>query len=131
MASFKNLEMAAALSFNEHIEIKKSLFSQKAIYAPTSSPLYIHVAEYTPTEGEHLERLLRLPLSQLADELKAKGTPRSAAVGQYRLEAAVSSDGRFTALQLFRFNNFNYSAASDLLTAEGNDAQLLAAVIDK
>jgi len=31
------LEMAAALSAYQHIEIKKSLFSTKAVYTPTQS----------------------------------------------------------------------------------------------
>ena len=37
MSSIKHLEMAAALSAYPHIEIKKSLFSTKAIYTPTHS----------------------------------------------------------------------------------------------
>ena len=37
MSSIKHLEMAAALSAHVHIQIKKSLFSTKAIYTPTQS----------------------------------------------------------------------------------------------
>jgi hypothetical protein len=45
-------KMAAALSTYEHIEIKKSLFSTKAIYTPTQSQAKAIILEYTPSEGE-------------------------------------------------------------------------------
>ena len=48
------LEMAAALSAYQHIEIKKSLFSTKAVYTPTQSQAKPLVLEYTPTEGERV-----------------------------------------------------------------------------
>ena len=131
MSSFKNLEMAAALSAHNHIEIKKSLFSQKAVYTPTASQIDITIAEYTPTDGERLAHLLRQPLSRLTEELKAKGCPHSTPIGQFRLEAAVSKDGQFAAVQLFRFNDFTYTAASDLLMAEGSDAAILTALLNQ
>ena len=62
MASIKNLEMAAALSAHQNITIKKSLFSTKAVYEPTQSPMKPIVLEYTPTSGERLIHLLCLPL---------------------------------------------------------------------
>ena len=48
--------MAAALSAYQHIEIKKSLFSTKAIYTPTQSQAKAVILEYTPTEGERVAR---------------------------------------------------------------------------
>ena len=42
--------MAAALSSYHHIEIKKSLFSTKAIYTPTGSPVKAMVLEYQVTD---------------------------------------------------------------------------------
>ena len=75
MSSIKDLEMAAAVSAYQHIEIKKSLFglSQKAVYVPTQSPVKANVYEYAPADGERMERLLCLPLDKMALELKAKG----------------------------------------------------------
>ena len=55
MSSIKHLEMAAALSAYPHIEIKKSLFSTKAIYTPTHSQVKAYILEYSPSEGERLE----------------------------------------------------------------------------
>ena len=64
MSSIKHLEMAAALSVYTHIEIKKSLFSTKAIYTPTLSQVKAYILEYSPSEGGRLERLLEMPLTR-------------------------------------------------------------------
>ena len=50
MSSIKNLEMAAAISSYQHIEIKKSLFSTKAIYTPTQSLAKAIILEYSPSQ---------------------------------------------------------------------------------
>ncbi len=125
MANFKNLEMAQALSQNQHITIKKSLFGTKALYAPSQSKLEVSIVEYTPTEGERLERLLALPIEKIAAELQAKGKPSATSVGQYRLEAVVSADHQFAAVQLFRFTDFSYNAVSQLVCCEGNEVETL------
>ena len=121
MASFKNLEMAAALSNDNRIEIKKSLFGQKAMYQPTQSVLDVSVLEYAPDAGARMERLLALSPDKLQAELQAKGAPKSTPVGQYRLEVVRSKDGAFAAVQLFRFADFSYHTASALLVCEGAD----------
>ena len=125
MANFKNLEMAAALSQNPHIEIKKSLFGTKALYAPSQSKLEVNTLEYAPNEGERMERLLAQPLDKIAAELQTKGKPAATPVGQYRLEAAVSQDRQFAAVQLFRFVDFGYKPASQLICCEGPEAGTL------
>lgn len=125
MASIKNLEMAEALSQHQHIAIKKSLFSTKAVYTPTQSTLDITTQEYTPADGERMEHLLSLPLPKLEAELQAKGKPATTPVGHFRLEAAVAKDRQFAAVQLFRFVDFEYKPASELCIAEGTEAESL------
>ena len=85
MPSVKNLEMAAAISAYNNIEIKKSLFSTKAIYTPTQSAVKVNVLEYVPAEGERIERLLNMPVSKMGDELDQKGKPKTVGMGHYRL----------------------------------------------
>lgn len=133
MASFKNLEMAAALSTNEHIAIKKTLFglSQKAVYEPTQSTLKTDVFEFTPDHGTQLEHLLTLPTEKLMQEAQTKGLPKSTPVGQYRLEVCISTDRNFAALQLFRFSEFSYKVASNLLFFEGQEASAIKSCIEK
>ena len=126
MPSIKNLEMAAAVSAYKNIEIKKSLFSTKVVYTPTMSPVKIIVLEYAPAEGERLERLLSLSPDKMAAEIAQKGKPAPAAIGHFRLEACQSADGRFCALQLFRFADFNNNAVIEPRFYEGKDAENVA-----
>ena len=125
MSSIKNLEMAAALSAYQHIEIKKSLFSTKAIYTPTQSQVKAIILEYTPTEGERVERLLDMPLDKMAADIQQNGKPAAGANGHFRLELCLSDDRQFCALQLFRFGDFQYKSVFEPRFYEGKDAEYI------
>ena len=125
MSSIKNLEMAAALSAYQHIEIKKSLFSTKAIYTPTQSQAKAIILEYTPTEGERVERLLDMPLA----DIQQNGKPAAGANGHFRLELCLSDDRQFCALQLFRFGDFQYKPVFEPRFYEGKDAEYITQLI--
>ena len=129
MSSIKNLEMAAALSTYQHIEIKKSLFSTKAIYTPTQSQAKTIILEYTPTEGERLARLLDMPLDKMAADIQQKGKPVAGANGNFRLELCLSDDRQFCALQLFRFADFQYKPIFEPRFYEGKDAEAVALLL--
>ncbi|MBR1687825.1 MAG: hypothetical protein IJ710_04725 [Prevotella sp.] len=131
MANIKHLEMAAAIAANENIEMKKTLFGlkQTAVYKPTQSTVAADIYEYAPADGERMERLLRLPLDQLTDELRRNGRPMPTPVGHVRLEWVRSQDGCFVGLQLFRFVDFKYNAISAPLFYEGEDAQIVAGLL--
>lgn len=123
--------MAGAVSSHRNINIKKSLFglSQKAVFSPTNSPIKVFVLDYTPTEGVRLERLLNLPLDELAKELQTKGKPKSAPIGHYRLECCLSEDHQFCALQLFRFIDFKNQPVFEPRFFEGKEAQIVASLV--
>ena len=123
MSSIKNLEMAAALSAYQHIEIKKSLFSTKAIYTPTQSLAKAIILEYTPTEGERVARLLDMPLDKMAADIQQKGKPVAGANGNFRLEVCLSDDHQFCALQLQRFGDFQYKPVFEPRFYEGKDVE--------
>ena len=123
MSSIKNLEMAAALSTYEHIEIKKSLFSTKAIYTPTQSQAKAIILEYTPSEGERVEHLLEMPLDKMAADIQQKGKPATGANGNFRLELCLSDDRQFCAVQLLRFGDFQYKPVFDPRFYEGKDVE--------
>ena len=129
MSSIKNLEMATALSTYQHIEIKKSLFSTKAIYTPTQSQAKAIILEYTPTEGERVERLLDMPLDKMAADIQQNGKPAAGANGHFRLELCLSDDRQFCALQLFRFGDFQYKPVFDPRFYEGKDAEYITQLI--
>ena len=122
MPSLKSLEMAGAVSSHENIIIKKSLFSTKAVYAPTQSGVKAKILEYSPTEGERLERLLNMPIDKMMDEIQRKGKPVAGDVGNFRLEVCLSTDRQFCAIQLFRFLELTYRPVTEPLFYEGSDA---------
>ena len=129
MSSIKNLEMAAALSSYHHIEIKKSLFSTKAIYTPTQSQAKAIILEYTPSEGERVERLLDMPLDKMAAEIQQKGKPVAGANGNFRLELCLSDDRQFCAVQLLHFGDFQYRPVFEPRFYEGKDAETVALLL--
>ena len=106
MSSIKHLEMAAALSAYTNIKIKKSLFSTKAIYTPTQNQVKAYILEYSPSEGERVERLLEMPFDKMAADIVQKGN--------FRLELCLSDDHQFCGLQLFRFGDFQYKPVFEL-----------------
>ena len=121
--------MAAALSAYQHIEIKKSLFSTKAIYKPTQSQAKAIILEYTPSEGEHVARLLDMPLDKMAAEIQQKGKPVAGANGNFRLELCLSDDRQFCALQLFRFGDFQYKPVFEPRFYEDKDVEYITLLI--
>ena len=125
MSSIKNLEMAAALSAYQHIEIKKSLFSTKAIYTPTQSLAKAIILEYSPSEGERVARLLDMPLDKMAADIQQNGKPAAGANGHFRLELCLSDDRQFCAVQLLRFGDFQYKPVFDPRFYEGKDVEYL------
>ena len=129
MSSIKNLEMAAALSAYQHIEIKKSLFSTKAIYTPTQSQAKAIILEYTPTEGERVARLLDMPLDKMAADIQQKGKPVAGANGNFRLEVCLSDDHQFCAVQLFRFGDFQYKPVFEPRFYEGKDVESITQLV--
>lgn len=129
MSSIKNLEMAAALSAYQHIEIKKSLFSTKAIYTPTQSLAKAIILEYSPSEGERVARLLDMPLDKMAADIQQKGKPATGANGNFRLELCLSDDRQFCALQLFRFSDFQYKPVFEPRFYEGKDVEAVALLL--
>ena len=129
MSSIKNLEMAAALSAYQHIEIKKSLFSTKAIYTPTQSVAKAIILEYSPSEGERVARLLDMPLDKMAADIQQKGKPAAGANGNFRLEVCLSDDHQFCALQLLRFGDFQYKPVFEPRFYEGKDVEAVALLL--
>ena len=121
--------MAAALSAYQHIEIKKSLFSTKAIYTPTQSVAKAIILEYTPSEGERVEHLLEMPLDKMAADIQQKGKPAAGANGNFRLEVCLSDDHQFCALQLLRFGDFQYKPVFEPRFYEGKDVEAVALLL--
>ena len=118
--------MAAAVSAYKNITIKKSLFSKKAVYTPTGSPVRVMLLDYSPTEGERLARLLDMPLDKMVADIEQKGAPKPAPIGHFRFEVCLSEDGQFCAFQLFRFSDFKNNPVTEPRFYEGKDVEAIA-----
>lgn len=125
MSSIKSLVMADAVAAYHHITIKKSLFSTKAIYTPTGSPVKVIVLEYSPSDGENVGRLLDMPLDKMVADIEHKGKPATGANGNFRLEVCLSDDHQFCALQLFRFADFSYRPLFEPRFNEDKDVEYI------
>lgn len=123
--------MADAISSKSCIRIQNSFFGlcQKITYVPTGSRVKVITQEYSREEGEHLERLLAMPATNLETELASKGKPATTAVGHYRLQACVSDDRLFCAVQLFCFFDLMYHPLGDPRFFEGKEAKAVSKLI--
>ncbi len=119
--------MAKAVFAKSYISIKESFFGlcQKVIYTPTNSRVKAVIQEYSADEGVRLEQLLSLPADKQEAELASKGKPAVTTMGNYQLQACVSDDRQFCAVQLFRFYDFAYHPLDEPRFFEGKEAETI------
>lgn len=129
MSSIKSLKMAAAVFAHHNITIRKSWFSSKAIYTPTGSTVRAMMSEYSPSEGEKVERLLDLPLDKMAAVIEQKGKPKTGDNGNFRMDVCMSEDNQFCAIQLFRYADFHYHPLFEPRFYEGKDVEYIAKLL--
>ncbi|MBR2249930.1 MAG: hypothetical protein IJ844_05455, partial [Prevotella sp.] len=124
--------MGKTIANNKHIRISKSFFglSESIVYEPTSSRVRLIRNDYEQTDGARIQRLLALPVEKMSREMTDRGIPKSKAIGNYRLEGAVSDDRRFVALQLFQFSDFRYHPVCDPIFYEGEMAEVVSKLVD-
>ena len=127
MANINNLAMATAMAANPSISIKKGFLglTTKIEYKPTKSPVKVITTEFSNDAGSRMRQLLNLPAARLDEELKGAGRPKDTPVGPYLMEALVSHDHRFAAVQLFRYAGTDREAITDIRIAEGDEAAVL------
>lgn len=131
MASFKNMEIAPAVTAHEHIYVKQRFlgFSTKVYYKPTLSLVDCTRNYYTLSSGNEIQQFL---LKFQSDPKCAEKTHLSMHYdpnGNYSLEMCASRDGLFVALQLFRYSELSYNAVTDIKIYEGKEAELLYRVL--
>lgn len=131
MANYSNLEMGVAISNHPHIIIKKSLFGlrKQLVYQPTQSPIDVVINDYDAENGALIERVLRASTENLSKVVEAVGKVKATPIANIRLEACLSRDHQFVALQLFRFVDFKYQPLTDMHCYEGPSASLVAQVL--
>lgn len=126
MASITKLEMAEALSADQRISIKKSLFSTKGVHVPSGQKLDVIVNEYAADGAASIETILKASDEKLEAEISRVGVPAKAAIGNLRLEIVTTPDHQFAAVQAFRYSNLRYQPSSNLRIVEGKAAEAIA-----
>ena len=130
MANIKNLAMASNVLAYPNIYVHKTLLGLHTdyIYQPTQSKLTAYTLEYNPTGGERVEKLLKAPETDICSEVEKCGELVNTPIGHWHLEACISGDHRFAALQLFKFSNFTYNPVTDIRVYEGDSAEKISAL---
>ena len=129
MANITHLEMCDTLVALPEIEVKKSFFGLKTriLYTPTSSPVSVYQNEYAADAGSRLETILHaepdaVPGMIAHQELVSTG------VGSTRLDACISADRQFAAVQLLRFQDFTYRPLTEMQVFHGAAAEAIASL---
>ena len=92
---------------------------------PQYNKLKAKTYDYTPQDGECLKKIIEAPRAQLNDLVEKYGKLTQANIGNYHLEMCAAADGRFTALQLFRFVNYEYTPVTDVCIYEEAESLLI------
>lgn len=127
MPSIKNLEMAAAVSNHPHVAVKSAFFglSTKAEYKPTHSAIRAIQQDYSADNGDLLRSLITSRSDQLAAFVSKHPHIDHVGMGPVRLEACLSDDNQFAALQLFSYSDFEYRPVTEARFFEGADAEII------
>ncbi len=129
MTSINKLELTKALAKSELFTVKKGFLGMgtKMTYVPTGSNVKAEVLEYSLTDAEQLERIMRMDKAQMVKSLQSANL-QAAHMGNARLEVLKSEDGACVVMQLFRFADFSFRAASEVIILEGEDAEAVSKI---
>lgn len=131
MAKIKNLGMAEHLLANPHISARKAFFGlvTNYIYNPTGGKIKVVQKNYNPGNGDSIKRMLNLGVDGLKKGLKNKGLPEPIGIGNMQLNICYTQDFNFLAMQMEQFVDYMYKPTTDIVIAEGEDAQQILTAI--
>ncbi len=131
MANIKNFTMSTNLFKDPRVQTSSAFFglSSKTVYVPTGSKITAKVCEYPATKEDELRKLLSLTGEELKKAANKVATLCNGEIGNIRLEACMSADHKFVALQLFRYSNFVATPITGLTIYENNDAAVMAGLL--
>ena len=109
------------------IKFKKTCFglSTQVVYLPTKSIVKAKQNEYSVENGTRLEKILKAD-EATAMEMLSKKPLKPSSMGNMRLDACISNDHQFAAVQLLRFTDFNYQPVTNVVVYEGKTAEAIA-----
>ena len=131
MASINNLEMAETIANNSNIKISKGFLGigSKATYTPTNSKLNAVINYYSAEDAQAFVKLINAAETEVASLAKKVTPPAKLSISNYRLEACVTDDKQFVAIQVLSYADFRNTPICDVKYFEGEAAQAIAAML--
>ena len=125
MAKINHIEMGEDVMALNDVQVKKGFmgWSVKLIYKPTQSKIQIKEKEYTAEDGKKLQNILTAAPAEV--EAAISKFPVSAiSMGNFKLQACLSDDSQFAALQLLAYKDFGYKPVTDMKVYTGRTAEV-------
>lgn len=131
MASINNLEISETICNNPNIKISKGFLGigSKAIYTPTNSKLNAVINYYSAEDAQAFVELINAAETEVASQAKKMTSPTKLSISNYRLEACVTNDKQFVAIQVLSYADFRNTPICELKYFEGEAAQAIAALL--
>lgn len=130
MANFKNLNMAQELLSHKNLRVVSTMLglSKKLVYITTGAAVRVKKYNFNTEAIPHLERVIESDEKGLASAVKSCRVT-NVEIGNVELDACVSADMRFVALQLLQFSDYSYHPVTRVAFFEGDNAQLVASIL--
>lgn len=112
------------MALNE-VQVKKGFmgWSVKLTYKPTQSKIQIKEKEYTAEDGKKLQNILTAAPAELETAI-SKFPVSAISMGNFKLQACLSDDSQFAALQLLAYKDFGYKSVTDMKVYTGKSAEV-------
>lgn len=127
MSSLSDMLMAGTALGDDRITLKKSFFGlcKTAVYQSTGSKMKAITLEFPPEWAPRLNHIMQTPDRDLYPVVAETGKLVEKSLGNVRLEALISADKQFAALQLFQFNDLRFQPSCPVRYFEGPAAEVI------
>lgn len=107
------------------VQVKKGFmgWSVKLTYKPTQSKIQIKEKEYTAEDGKKLQNILTAAPTEVETAI-SKFPVSAISMGNFKLQACLSDDSQFAALQLLAYKDFGYKSVTDMKVYTGRTAEV-------
>lgn len=125
MAKINHIEMGENVMALNDVQVKKGLmgWSVKLTYKPTQSKIQIKEKEYTAEDGKKLQNILTAAPAEVETAI-SKFPVSAISMGNFKLQACLSDDSQFAALQLLAYKDFGYKPVTDMKVYTGRTAEV-------
>lgn len=125
MAKINHIEMGEDVMALNDVQVKKGFmgWSVKLIYKPTQSKIQIKEKEYTAEDGKKLQNILTAAPAEVETAI-SKFPVSAISMGNFKLQACLSDDSQFAALQLLAYKDFGYKPVTEIKVYTGRTAEV-------